>query len=75
MDPLIGNGCNGLIIETGHFGIDDVYAYAKERPIGKVFFTHNGREILNHPEALEEKVSRYFGRSAVICRDGMSVIL
>lgn len=75
LDPLIGDCCDGLIIETGHFGIDDVYAYTKERPVGSVFFTHNGREILNHPEPSQEKVCRYFGGMAVICRDGMTITL
>ena len=75
LNPLIGDSCDGLIIETGHFGIDDVYAYVKDRPVGKVFFTHNGREILNNPEASNEKVSRYFGTRAVICRDGMAITL
>lgn len=75
LDSLIGDGCDGLIIETGHFGIDDVYAYTKDRPVGKVFFTHNGREILNHPKASEEKVKLYFGSKAVICRDCMTEVL
>lgn len=75
LDGLIADGCDGLIIETGHFGIDDVYAYTKSKSIGNVFFTHNGREILNHPEASTEKVNQYFGDSAVICCDGMIRIL
>lgn len=75
LDPLIGNGCDGLIIETGHFGIDDVYAYTREKSIGKVYFTHNGREILNHPDASAQKVAAHFGNSAVICFDGMTETL
>ena len=75
LDPLIGDGCNGLIIETGHFGIDDVYAYTRNKKIGKVYFTHNGREILNHPHDSVEKVSRYFGEKAAICFDGMTALL
>ena len=71
LDPLIAGGCDGLIIETGHFGIDDVYAYAHSKDIDKVFFTHNGREILNHPDESIRKVHQYFGDKAVICHDGM----
>ena len=72
LDSLIDDGCDGLIIETGHFGIDDVYAYTQDKKIGKVYFTHNGREILNNGEASKQKVKDYFGEKAVICFDGMA---
>ena len=75
LDGLIGDGCDCLILETGHFGIDDAFAYAKDRNIGKIFFTHNGREILNHPEASRQKIESLFGQKAVICFDGMAEIL
>ena len=75
LDPAIGEGCDGLIIETGHFGIDAVYEYAAEKPIGQIFFSHNGREILNHPEESREKVEKYFGGKGTICKDGLTVIL
>lgn len=71
LDALIGDGCDGLIIETGHFGIDDVYTYTQNKKIGKVYFTHNGREILNHGDTAQQKVKEYFGKKAVICFDGM----
>ena len=75
LDSLIDAGCDALIIETGHFGIDDVYAYTRDKNIGKVYFTHNGREILNHPEESNRKISALFGEKAVICFDGMTVAL
>lgn len=75
LDELIGEGCDGLIIETGHFGVDAVYDYCKEKSIGKVFFFHNGREILNNKEGSLQKISRLFGESALITEDGMSVYL
>lgn len=74
-DELIGDGCDGLIIETGHFVIDDVYAFAKDKPIGKIFFNHNGREILYATEEAEKKVARLFGKRAVIAYDTMTVTL
>ena len=75
MDDAISEGCDGLIIETGHFGIDAAWQYTSGKNIGKVFFSHNGREILNYPEASQEKVARYFGGNAVICEDGMTIEL
>ena len=75
LDAAIGNGCDALIIETGHFGIDDVFAYTANKPIGKIFFNHSGREILNHPVDSAKRVNQLFGNKAVICFDGMTEIL
>ena len=71
LDGAVSDGCDGLIIETGHFGIDAVKEYVADKNIGKLFFSHNGREIINAPEASHRKVSGYFGDRAVICEDGM----
>ena len=75
LDPLIGDGCDGLIIETGHFDVEDVYNYAKDKPIGKIFYNHSGREILFHPEESTEKVQKLFGGKAVIAYDTMTAEL
>lgn len=75
LDPLLVEGCDGLIIETGHFNIDEAKAYVLDKNIRKLFFSHNGREILNAPECSAKKVSEYFGETAMICEDGMTVEL
>jgi len=75
LDALIGDGCDGLIIETGHFVIDDVYAYTQGKNIGTIFFNHNGREILYDTPGCEEKVRQLFGDRAVIAWDTMTVSL
>lgn len=75
LDALLEQGCDGLIIETGHFGIDEVQRYTAGKRIGKLFFSHNGREILNKPEASREKIERYFAGQAVICQDGTTIEL
>ena len=75
LDSLIGKGCDALIIETGHHGIDAVYNYTKDKRIGNVFFSHNGREILNAPEVSRQKVEQYFGAHGRICEDAMTVEL
>ncbi len=72
LDSLIADGCDVLIIETGHFGVDDVYGYTRDKNIGKIYFTHNGREILNYPAESERKVKELFGKKAVIASDGMT---
>lgn len=73
LDVLLEDGCDVLIIETGHFGIDDVYEYLKDKNVKKIFFTHNGREILNNPTKSQEKIEKYFKGIAVICEDGLTV--
>lgn len=73
LDMAIGDGCDALIIETGHFGIDVAYEYIKNKNIGKIFFSHNGREILNYPKESQEKIEKYFNGRATICEDEMTV--
>ena len=73
LDRAIGDGCDALTIETGHFKIADAYEYTKTKNIGKIFFTHNGREILYDRKGSEEKVRKLFGDRAGIAFDGMSV--
>ena len=72
LDPFVKDGCDGLIIETGHFGIDAVQQYVLDKKIGRIFFSHNGREILNHPEESRNKVQCYFEGRGIICEDGMT---
>lgn len=72
LDILLEKGCDGLIIETGHYSIDDVFTYTKDKNIGTVFFCHNGGELLSAPKESKEKIEYLFGNNAVICEDGMS---
>ncbi|MBR3762314.1 MAG: MBL fold metallo-hydrolase [Lachnospiraceae bacterium] len=75
LDPLLKNGCDGFIIETGHFGIDAVQQYVSDKKIGRLFFSHNGREILNNPETSAKKIKDYFAGKGLICEDGTSIEL
>ena len=70
-DALLGDGCDALILETGHFKIHDAYAYASGKSIGKLFFIHHGREILNATEECRQRVQELWKGDAVICDDGM----
>jgi hypothetical protein len=75
LDEVIGEGCDVAFVETGHFGIDDVYGYMSKRKVGHVLFNHNGREVLSGRAAAREKLMRLFGDSATLCEDGMTVEL
>jgi len=73
LDAVIGDGCDCAIMETGHFKIDAVHEYYKDKNVGCVYFSHNGREILNDLSGSREKVAALFGRRGVIAEDGMTV--
>ncbi|MBQ2615146.1 MAG: ribonuclease Z [Clostridia bacterium] len=75
LDPVIGDGCDALLIETGHFGIDIAYDYIKDKNVKRVFFTHNGREIINDREGSLAKVARLFEGRGTICEDTLTVEL
>ena len=75
LDGAIGEGCDALIVETGHHKIADIHAYVQGKHVGKVFFIHHGREILNDPKAASERIAELFGDRAVLCNDGMEVPL
>ena len=73
LDGAVGAGCDILIGETGHHKIDDVYAYFSSKKIGMLYFFHHGREILNDPDAAEEKIDLLFDGRACLTHDGMTV--
>ena len=75
LDGAIGDGCDAAIVETGHFGIDDVHEYMSGKQVGHVFFNHNGREVLAGRRAAREKLERCFGNAATLCEDGMTAVL
>ena len=75
LDEIIGDGVDALIVETGHRKILDVYEYAKDKNIGMVYFSHNGREIINDIDGSIKKVNELFKGNALICNDKMTVKL
>lgn len=73
LDAVIGEGCDGLILETGHFKIDQAYQYVSKKQVGKVYFFHCGREFLHFPEESRQKVETLLGTRGVVTFDGMTV--
>lgn len=70
LTPLIGEGCDLLVMETGHHKVGDVCEYAVERGITRLRFTHHGREIINGRAAAQTLVAS-FGRDFRISFDGL----
>ena len=71
LDMSIGEGCDYLLVETGHHKISDVGAFVNSKNVGKVMFVHHGREIINDEDGAKEKI-KTFNCLAVICFDSMT---
>lgn len=74
LDPLIAEGCDILIAETGHHKVSDILKYAESRNIGKLYFNHHGREILNG-RAEAQKLLDASPQTSELCRDGTEIVL
>jgi len=75
LDKVIGDGCNALLLETGHFTMEIAHEYLKNKAVGHVYFTHNGRSIINDLPGAVEKAKFLFGNRATICNDKMTIEL
>jgi len=75
LDDAIGDGCDVMLAETGHFEYTDVCSYMNGKKIKNLFFTHNGRSILKDPiKALIDAQSNFEG-NVLICSDATSFTL
>lgn len=74
LDELIGDGCDVLIMETGHHKVVEVCNYAISRNVQHLRFNHHGREIINARPACEKMVAEFAANANIsirICTDGM----
>ena len=77
LDPII-EGCDMLIMETGHHPVSAVCEYAISRGVKALRFNHHGREILGDRAAAEKLVSDYAASASIsikIARDATSELL
>ena len=65
LDPLIADGCDLLIMETGHHKVADVCEFVKSRNIKRLIFNHHGREILFDPAAADERAKSIFPNASI----------
>ena len=65
LDPLIADGCDLLIMETGHHKVADVCEFVKSRNIKRLIFNHHGREILSDPAAAEGRAKAIFPNASI----------
>lgn len=74
LDPLVGEGCDLLIMETGHHKVADVCDYVLSRPIERLVLTHHGREILGDPDAARRMLSAR-GVKGQVLDDGDVIVI
>lgn len=70
VDPLVGDGCDALIMETGHHSVTSVLDYAETKNVKRLYFNHHGREILRDRDAAWALLDAR-DINAKICHDGM----
>ncbi|MBQ7335295.1 MAG: MBL fold metallo-hydrolase [Clostridia bacterium] len=59
LDALLEDGCDLLVMETGHHKVKDVCEYAQQHHPSRLRFSHHGREIINDRPAAEALISTY----------------
>ena len=52
LDELIADGCDVLLIETGHYQPVELCTYLNGRDIGHIYFLHHGRAIMHNFDGL-----------------------
>ena len=73
--PLIGTGCDLLIMETGHHDVTTVMDFAVANNIKNLRLTHHGRQIIENREYYEKLAQEYIQRGnthIALCYDGMT---
>lgn len=75
--PLIDQGCDLFLMETGHHQVDEVCTYLMENdvPFGQLGFFHHGRAILADPMGEHKKAQAIVGDRVFIADDGTSINL
>jgi ribonuclease BN (tRNA processing enzyme) len=73
--PLIGQGCDLFLMETGHHQVDEVCTYLMENdvPFGRLGFFHHGRAILADPKGECVKAQNIVGDRVFVADDGMVI--
>lgn len=69
------DGCDLLLMETGHHKVEDVCAYLENsgKRFGQLGFTHHGRAILRDSGGELQKAREILGDKVFIANDGMVV--
>ena len=69
IDDLVDTGCEYLLMETGHHKIEEVCDFASRKKVKNLLFFHNGREIINDRQKVENYLDAFYDGKYRICRD------
>lgn len=77
MEPFLEEGCDLLLMETGHHSAPKLCQEWKDKAykIGKVVFLHHGREILKDQADVADRCAVTRGEPVIIAHDGMELEL
>ncbi len=75
LNEIVSEGCDALLLETGHHKVQDCCLWAKEKPIQKLYFLHHGREILADSTACLAVARGILGEKTDICHDRQEIHL
>lgn len=70
IEPLIGKGCDYLLMETGHHSVKAICDFSDAQPVGQLIFVHHGREMLEEGAQVHDALAACT-RMPLISRDGM----
>ncbi len=69
LDALVADGCDYLLMETGHHRIVDVCEYANAHDIKNLMFIHHGLEVLASLPQAALKAAQHCRKSVLVCKD------
>lgn len=72
LDSLIDDGCDLLLMETGHHQVEEICAHVARRPVRRLGFLHHGRAILADPDGELRKARSILDDRVFIADDGMT---
>ena len=74
LDPLLREGCDLLLMESGHHSPPALCKRWKEEsfPVERIIFLHHGREFLQDEALCEKRCKEFFGDKVEFAKDGMT---
>lgn len=75
LDPLLGEKCDYLLVETGHHKIEDVCRYVNKKDVDNLLFVHHGREIIANINQARLNAQSIARCNVVFCEDGAVIEL
>lgn len=73
--PLVGDGCDVIVMETGHHLVEKVCGFLRDSHwrFGRLVFNHHGRAVLADPAGELRKARSILGENVIITDEGMTL--